>query len=171
MQVADPDKQTRPSWPFCHTSVLSRHGDGPMVPSMLSRICPPVCVRRRGFRSLTAITPAVLAGLAFSAFVNVWIEAPPSHALPGVALGSQTLLVAERGLAFFAIWLLILVVVVQALKGRLPIEISGRGLRYASGDETQDSLVVTQQALSRLDDETEALRRKLEGLTIDRIDP
>jgi hypothetical protein len=58
----------------------------------------------------------VVVGLAGSGLVNVWIEAPPPDALPGVALGSQTLLVAERGVAFFAIWLLVLVVVAQALK-------------------------------------------------------
>jgi hypothetical protein len=136
----------------------------------MSRFCPPVCVQHGEARSPAAIKPTVLAGLLVSALVNVWIEAPPSDALPGVALGSQTLLVAERGLAFFTIWLLVLVVVAQALKGRLPIEISSRGVRYASGDETQDSLAVTQQALSRLDHETEALRRKVEGLTIDGTD-
>ena len=65
-----------------------------------------------------AIAVLVLVGLVASALVNVWIEEPAADALPGVALGSQTLLVAERGVAFFAIWLLVLVVMAQAFKGR-----------------------------------------------------
>jgi hypothetical protein len=85
--------------------------------------------------------------------------------LPGIALGSQALLVAERAIAFFAIWMLVLVVAVQALEGRLPIEISGRGVRYADSDETHDSLLATRQTLAALETETEALWRSVEDLT------
>ncbi len=106
----------------------------------------------------------VFAGLAASGLVNVWIEAPREGALPGVALGSQALLVAERGVAFFAIWLLVLVVSAQALQGRLPLEISGRGLRYADGSETQGSIASTEEALRRLDEETKALHRDVASL-------
>jgi hypothetical protein len=106
----------------------------------------------------------VFAGLAGSGLVNIWIEAPREGALPGIALGSQTLLVAERGVAFFAIWLLVLVVSAQALRGRLPIEISGRGLRYADGSQTQDSIASTEEALRRLDEETKALHRDVANL-------
>lgn len=75
-----------------------------------------------------------MGGMAGSAGVNLWIE--PQDTLPGVALGSHALLIAERSVAFFSIWLLGLVVIAQAIRGRLPIEISGRGIRYADGPAT-----------------------------------
>jgi hypothetical protein len=127
-------------------------------------------VQRSEGRLRVAIAVMVLVGLAGSAVVNVWIEAPAPDALPGVALGSQTLLVAERGVAFFAIWLLVLVVVAQAFKGRLPIEISGRGVRYADADQTQDSITATRQALRRLDEATETLKRDVASLRSDKTD-
>ena len=58
----------------------------------------------------------------------------PAGALPGAALGSGPLLIVERAVAFFAAWLLFVVVVVQAQRGHLPTEISGRGVRYAEAD-------------------------------------
>ena len=109
----------------------------------------------------------VLVGLVASALVNVWIEAPLPDALPGVALGSQTLLVAERGVAFFAIWLLALVVVAQAFNGRLPIEVSGRGVRYAEVERSQDSLVATRDAMHKLDDAVNQLRRRVATIEAD----
>lgn len=106
-----------------------------------------------------SLTVAILVfvGLAVSGLVNVWIEAPEEGALPGVALGSQTLLVVERGAAFFAVWLAVLVISVQALKGRLPIEISGRGVRYADLDVSQDELLDSRRAIRDLDRQVEIL--------------
>ena len=106
-----------------------------------------------------AIAVLVLVGLVASALVNVWIEEPAADALPGVALGSQTLLVAERGVAFFAIWLLVLVVMAQAFKGRLPIEVSGRGVRYADAESAQGAVADTEAALSVLRDDVADLRK------------
>ena len=123
------------------------------------RIRPTVQGLERGLP--LAIAVSVFVGLVTSALVNVWIEAPHDGALPGVALGSQTLLVVERAIAFFVAWLLVLVISVQAINGRLPIEISGRGLRYAEAERTQDSLVSTRDAIQRLDDETGQLRRRV----------
>lgn len=93
------------------------------------------------------VATLVMGGLAGSAGVNVWIEPPDT--LPGVALGSHALLAAERSVAFFSIWLLGLVVVAQAIKGRLPIEVSGRGIRYADGPAT---LTLADRADSGIDD-------------------
>lgn len=96
--------------------------------------------------------------------MSVWIEGPYDRALPAVALGSHALLIAERTIAFFAIWLLVLVVAAQALKGRLPIEISGRGVRYADAGETQDGIASTRKALQRLDEETKTLKQDVARL-------
>jgi hypothetical protein len=121
-------------------------------------------VRRWEHRLPVAITVLVFIGLAVSGLVNIWVESPPTATLPSIALGSKALLVAERSVAFFAIWMLVLVVSVQALEGRLPIEISGRGVRYADGEKTHDSLLSTQRMLAALETETKALWRAVEDL-------
>jgi hypothetical protein len=115
--------------------------------------------------SPVVVGAVVVVGLAASGMANLWIDRPGEGALPGVALGSETVLVVERVLALFAAWLLVLVVVAQAFRGRLPTEVSGRGVRYADGSETQDSLASTQEALSELDGEMKAFRRHVEDLT------
>lgn len=92
------------------------------------------------------------AAMAASAATGV-----PGGPLPGVALGSGPLLMVERAIAFFAAWMMCLVVVVQALRGRLPVEISGRGVRYAPAstveatkDETEDAVQHLTSAIDRL---------------------
>ena len=117
-----------------------------------------------------AIAVLVFLGLGLSGLVNVWIDGPYDRALPGVALGSPALLVAERTVAFFAIWLLVLVVGAQAFNGRLPVEISGRGVRYADGNETQDSFRSTKESLRTLDAEIKALWRVAESLAAKNAD-
>ncbi len=65
------------------------------------------------------------------------------------------LLLAERMLALFAVWLVVIVVIGQAVRGRLPIEISGRGVRYAeaaTAQETAATLLWLRQETSRLSD-------------------
>jgi len=57
------------------------------------------------------------------------IEGSP-RALPGVALGSPVLLHAERVLALVGVVIAALSVLVQAARGRLPVELSTSGLRY-----------------------------------------
>lgn len=62
---------------------------------------------------------------------GVFLIELPTGDLPGIALGSKAILVVERIAMLFAAWLLGLVVIARALEGELPIEISGRGVRYA----------------------------------------
>lgn len=121
----------------------------------------------------------VVVGLIVSGLVNVWIEAPADDALPGIALSSQTLLVVERSIAFFAAWLLVLVVAVRALAGELPVEVSGRGLRYADAPTTEEMVRTMGSAIARMEAELAGyrleqndLRRMLEGVAgNDRIQP
>ncbi|MCK9250789.1 MAG: hypothetical protein M0P31_17660 [Solirubrobacteraceae bacterium] len=75
----------------------------------------------------------VLGSLAATLIVSAAIGA--QHPYPGVALGSGLLLVLERAIAIWALVLLTLVVGDQALRGRLPDEISGRGVRYATHEQ------------------------------------
>lgn len=97
----------------------------------------------------SAIGVLVLVGVAVSGLTNLfWIDGSSEDALPGVALGSQALLMVERAMAFFAAWLLVLIVVAQAFKGRLPTEISGRGVRYADADAAQAAAADTEAALN-----------------------
>lgn len=112
----------------------------------------------------------VLAGLVVSGLANLWIEPSQDGALPGVALGSQTLLVVERAIAFFGAWLLVLVVLAQAFNGRLPIEVSGRGVRYADASQTQDGLTSTEMALRTFDEETKALKQDVARLSTTKMD-
>lgn len=100
------------------------------------------------------------ASLALAAMVGPLEERP----LPGVALGSPALLLAERTVAFFAIWLIVLVVCSQALEGRLPTEISGRGVRYADAEKTQGTVGGIHEILRSLDDEYKDLRHELAEL-------
>lgn len=100
----------------------------------------------------------VVVGLVMSGLVNVWIEPPIDGSLPGVALESQTILVIERALVVFAAWLLVLVVCGQALRGRLPIEISGRGVRYADAESAQGSVSETKETLRGMRQEMATVR-------------
>lgn len=75
-----------------------------------------------------------------------------------MALGSPALLVLERTLGFFAGWLLVIVVCAQALEGRLPIEISGRGLRYADAESAQAISEATERSLRGMRDEIATLQ-------------
>jgi len=79
--------------------------------------------------------------------------------MPGVALGSVALLIAERAAALFAIWMLVVVVVIRACRGHLPVEISGRGVRYAEAESAQETTASVRAALRVVDDEMRWLRR------------
>jgi hypothetical protein len=102
----------------------------------------------------------VFAGLAASALVNLWIPAPDEGSLPGVALGSQALLVVERTIAFFAAWLMVLAVSAQALAGRLPVEVSGRGVRYADAPTTENMARAMDTAIARIEAEMADYRQE-----------
>ncbi len=110
------------------------------------------------------VATLVVGGLVVSAAVNLWIERP--EVLPSIALGSHALLVAERAVAFFSIWLLGLVVVAQAIEGRLPTEISGRGIRYADGQATQARADQADVGLGDLRVEMAAVRQELAELQV-----
>jgi hypothetical protein len=102
----------------------------------------------------------VILGL-IAALIASAITGPPPGPLPGVALGSEPLLLVERTVAFFAAWLAVLVVVAQALKGHLPIEVSGRGVRYVEASIAEKSQANIEAVVSRHEVEIEALRRGL----------
>jgi hypothetical protein len=85
-----------------------------------------------------ALTASVAAGV-------------PAGSLPGVALGSEVLLLAERTVALFGAWMLITMVVIRALKDQLPVEISGRGVRYADAENVQAKAAVTEDVLRDID--------------------
>jgi hypothetical protein len=72
-----------------------------------------------------------------AAIAPAFMDAPAK--LPSVALESELLLYAERGFAFFAILLFVLVVVVRGWKGELPIALSQRGAEWAvaAGETTR----------------------------------
>jgi hypothetical protein len=103
----------------------------------------------------------VVGGLVASIVAGVFlIEAPGDH-LPGVALESESILVIERIAMLFVAWLLTLIVVARSLTGELPIEISGRGLRYADAATAQRGLLDSEGAFERMDRELEQLREAM----------
>jgi len=59
----------------------------------------------------------------------------------------------------------LVVVAIEAWKGRLPVEISGRGIKYADATTGQAVVDRTEAALRRHDAEIEALRREMVGLS------
>jgi hypothetical protein len=91
------------------------------------------------------------------------VEGRP-RSLPGVALGSAVLLHAERVLALLAVLVAMLSIVVQATRGRLPIELSTSGLRYEA--EAADRAAV---AVAELQDQYDDLLAVVDALA-DRLD-
>jgi hypothetical protein len=104
------------------------------------------------------VSALVFIGLSVSGLINVWLEAPDSAALPGVALESEALLVVERSLAFFAAWMLVLITAAHAVEGRLPIEISGSGVRFADAPMTENMTRTTNATIVRMETELAACR-------------
>ena len=93
------------------------------------------------------------------------IEGTPRQ-LPGVALGSAVLLHAERALALLAVTVAALSILVQAARGRLPIELSTSGLRYEAeaADDAAAAVVDLQEQLDDLGRLVEALAERLDAL-------
>lgn len=85
----------------------------------------------------------------------------PPGGPPGVALGSSMVLAVERSALLFAAWLATLVILAQAWQGRLPIEVSGRGVRYADPAAVRASATATEETLRKLEREFEMARREL----------
>ena len=92
------------------------------------------------------------------------VEGTPGH-LPGVALGSTILLHAERALALLAVTVAAAAIVVQAARGRLPVELSTSGLRYEA--EAADN---TAAAMAELQEQFDELVEIMGALT-ERLDP
>lgn len=100
-------------------------------------------------------------GFVASIVAGVFLIEMPDDDFPGVALGSKSILVIERIAMLFVGWLLTLVVITRALTGELPIEISGRGLRYADVATAQRGLLDSEGAFERVDRELEQLREAM----------
>jgi hypothetical protein len=108
------------------------------------------------------VAALVVAGLAISIAAGVFlIDRPAVGDLPGIALGSEAILVVERIVMLFGTWLLTVVVLVRALAGDLPVEISGRGVRSAEVATAQQGLLGSEHAFERVDRELEALHEAM----------
>ena len=97
---------------------------------------------RRALVGTLAVAPAAL--------VASILEGTPAR-LAGVALGSPILLHAERALALLAVTVAAASIVVQAARGRLPVELSTSGLRYEA--EAADNTAAAMTALQEQFDE------------------
>lgn len=104
----------------------------------------------------------VIAGLCVAMLASA-LTGSGQDPLPAVALGSNHLLLVERAMAFFAAWMVCLVVIAEALRGRLPTELSSGGVRYADAEAVDtakvDTAATTRDILSELErlDKTVAL--------------
>lgn len=102
----------------------------------------------------------ILIGAALGVAILTAVLAPAA-ALPAVALGQVWLYRLEVSLlAFYACLLLITPAFSGLISGRLPIEISTRGARFA--EETDRSAELTDAKVEALERATDAL---VEGLT------
>jgi hypothetical protein len=103
----------------------------------------------------------VFAGVVILGLIGaVVLSAVSGHPaeLPGIALGSDALLLAERTVALFAIWMLIAVVLIRAFNNQIPVEISGRGVRYAETREVLEKNASAEDVLRDVDVEIRWLR-------------
>jgi hypothetical protein len=128
-------------------------------------------MERRPSQQLRGTTIAVLVvgGLVVSTLVGLFLIEPPTGDLAGIALGSATILAVERIAMLFAAWLLALVVIARALTGELPIEISGRGLRYADAATAQAGLGESERAFDRVDEEIRELQAAIVALEAGKV--
>jgi hypothetical protein len=96
------------------------------------------------------VLAAAAAAALLACIATSLIEGRPRQ-LPGVALGSTVLLHAERSVALLALTVGALSIVVQAARGRLPIELSTSGLRYEA-EAVDDAAVAVAQLQEQFDD-------------------
>jgi hypothetical protein len=73
-------------------------------------------------------------------------------------------LVVERTVALFVAWMLALVVLAESCRGQLPLEISGRGVRYAEAAATHASADVASTALADIQAQLEEQDRSIADL-------
>jgi len=93
---------------------------------------------------------AGVAVLLIAAICVSVLEGTP-RTLPGVALGSPMLLHAERVLALVGVVIAALSVLAQAVRGRLPVELSTSGLRYEA-DAAEDAAAAVAELQDQFDD-------------------
>jgi hypothetical protein len=107
------------------------------------------------------MTRAIRIGIpaAAVAALALGLTLPTPHNLPSLALGSREVLWAERTLVFFYAFLLLLVPILKALGGELPIELSTRGARYAEASDT-----ALEELKTRIDENEELLDDTIESL-------
>jgi hypothetical protein len=124
-------------------------------------------LRRFPLGDVTSVTPdrlmvraGVLGGLVLCATAGFDADIAVGE-LPGAALGSTAVLRAERVGVLFAVWLFVFVVLGQAWAGRLPTEISGRGVKYADSEGTRQSARETETALRQLNSDLRRTRVEL----------
>jgi hypothetical protein len=84
------------------------------------------------------------------------IEGVPAR-LPGVALGSEVLLHVERAAAIFAIVVALMSVLHEAVRGRLPTQLTTAGLAYEAD-------VAAAEAAERLQGQLDELREQVRTL-------
>ena len=90
------------------------------------------------------------ASLAAASIAATLVEGTPRD-LPGVALGSPVLLHAERALAVLGVVVAMVSILVQAARGRLPVELSASGLRYEA-EAAEDAATAAADLQEQLDD-------------------
>lgn len=86
--------------------------------------------------------------------------------LPGLAMGSKVVLFTERAATIFAVLFLLALVVIRAVQGKLPQELSGRGVKYAESDavdalrkDINDVLVAMNAQIDELANNQDVLTR------------
>jgi hypothetical protein len=110
--------------------------------------------------SAKTVTRVTVLGSVAAAIVLAVLIATPRE-LPGAALGSVLVLRVEWAVALFAALLLAIVVLARAWEGRLPSEISGRGVKYADAVKTQTAVDESAEALRELRGQVAALQRDI----------
>jgi hypothetical protein len=78
----------------------------------------------------------LIVALVAAAIVVSLLNSPPAK-LPGAALGSNVVLYIERAAGVFAVLLLGAVVIFRAFQGDLPVELSGRGVKWTPREVTE----------------------------------
>ena len=109
------------------------------------------------------IAGVVMVGLLGAVLLSVFAGSPAGP-MPGVALGSEALLLAERAMALFGIWMSAVVIVLRALRDQLPIEISSRGVRYAEAEDVVVKDASAEAVLRDVDGEMRWLRNVIREL-------
>ena len=105
----------------------------------------------------------ILLGLA------IWggLHGGAPQTLPGAALQSNLVLFVERAVAIFASLFLVTLVVIRAMQGSLPQELSGRGVKYADSDVVDALRDDVQQALLAVEGKIDALADSQAALAAD----